>query len=350
MTKALDESLKALQKKFGDDSVSVIGEKTVAKVESIPTGCLSLDYVLGCGGIPRGRIVEIYGEESSGKSTLAMFFTAVMQKTGGTALWIDSEQTFSQDYASDLGMDVSKLVLNQPACGEDGLEIVRKLAEDNVIDLAVVDSVAALTPRREIEGDIEKEEMALQARMMSKALRVIVPLVAKSRMALIFINQTREKVGMVWGSRESTPGGKSLKFNASIRLKVRKKDLLKDKDGTIIGNVMYIKAEKNKVGMPFRECEIEVYYGKGIDFASDLLEAGIRTKVIERAGAVYKYKGETLGSGKDAAKEFLRANKEKYDIILNEVKNYGNSKDRPESKNGESKKNKNNNDSDGKSG
>lgn len=323
MTKELDDALKGLKKKFGDDSVGVIGKKDVAKVEKIPTGCLSLDYVLGCGGIPRGRIVEIYGEESSGKSTLAMFLTSVIQKNSGIALWIDAEQTFSQQYAEDIGMDVSRLVLNQPACGEDGLEIIRELAKKNVIDIGVVDSVAALTPRREIDGNIEKEEMAVQARMMSKALRVLVPLVAKSKMALIFINQTREKVGIIWGSKESTPGGKSLKFNASIRLKVRKKDLLKDKDGVIVGNVINVKAEKNKVGMPFRECEIEVYYGVGIDLIADLLEAGIRTNIIERAGSSYKYKGKSIGMGKDKVKEYLRTNSKEYYKILKEVQNYG---------------------------
>ena len=334
MTKELDDALKGLTKKFGDGSVGIIGDRDVAKVEAIPTGCLSLDYVLGCGGIPRGRLVEIYGEESSGKSTFAMFFTSIIQKNSGTALWIDAEQSFSQSYAEDLGMDVAKLVLNQPACGEDGLEIVRELADKNVIDIAVVDSVAALTPRREIDGNIEKEEMAVQARMMSKALRVIVPVVAKSRMSLIFINQTREKVGIVWGSKESTPGGKSLKFNASVRLKVRKKELLKDKDGVIIGNVMNVKAEKNKVGMPFRECEIDVYYGKGIDLAADLLEAGVRTGVIERAGSSYKYKGESLGAGKDTAKLKLKEDKEKYEIILNEVKNYGKDNNKEDEKKG----------------
>lgn len=325
MTKELDEALKGLQKKFGNDSVSVIGDTDVAKVESISTGCLSLDYVLGCGGIPRGRIVEIYGEESSGKSTLAMFFTSIIQKNKGTALWIDAEQTFSQKYAEDMGMDVAKLVLNQPACGEDGLEIVRELASKNVIDIGVVDSVAALTPRREIDGNIEKEEMAVQARMMSKALRVIVPVVAKSKMSLIFINQTREKVGIIWGSKESTPGGKSLKFNASIRLKVRKKELLKDADGVIIGNVMNIKAEKNKVGMPFRECEIEVYYGVGIDLEADLIEAGMRTKIISRAGSSYKYGEVSLGVGKDNVRKALKKDPKLYDKILKDIKNYGNS-------------------------
>lgn len=324
MTKELDDALKGLRKKYGDDSISVVANQNIANVEAIPTGCLSLDYVLGCGGIPRGRIVEVYGEESSGKSTLAMFLTAVIQKNKGTALWIDAEQTFSQEYATDIGMDVSKLVLSQPSCGEDGLEMVRELASQNVIDVAVVDSVAALTPRREIDGNIEKEEMAVQARMMSKALRVIVPVVAKSKMSLIFINQTREKVAVMWGSKESTPGGKSLKFNASIRLKVRRGELIKDENKQVIGNVMHIKAEKNKAGMPFRECDVDVIYGQGIDREADLLETGIRTLVIKRAGSSYKYKDTTIGIGKDKAKEFLKANENVYNEILKDVKNYDN--------------------------
>lgn len=325
-TKDLENALRELNKEFGSEAVNVIGTKNVSPVEAIPTGCFSLDYVFGCGGIPRGRIIEIYGEPGSGKSTVALFLAGVVQRMNGTVLWVDAEQTFSQEYAKDLGVDVTKLVLNQPSYGEEGLEIVRRLAEKNVIDIAIVDSVAALVPKKELDGEIRKEDIALQARMMSKALRMMAGIVKKSKMAVIFINQTRSKVGVFYGMKEDTPGGKALKFNASVRLEVRRGKSIKAGEDTI-GNEMVFYAAKNKVGMPFRKCMVDLYYGKGIDTYGDILETGLRMKILERSGSAYKYKGESLGAGKEAAKKTLLENKETYDKILNDIKNYDATRD-----------------------
>lgn len=318
-TNALENALKELNKEFGSGAVQVIGDRKLSSIEAITTNCFSLDHVFGCGGIPRGRMIEIYGEQGTGKSTLALFLVGVIQKMGGTALWVDAEQTFSQEYATDLGVDVSKLVLNQPTYGEEGLEIVRRLAEKNVVDIAVVDSVAALVPKRELEGEIGKEDIALQARMMSKALRMMTATISKSKMAMVFINQTRSKVGVFYGQKEDTPGGKSLKFNASVRLEVRKGKTIKSAEDAI-GNEMIFYASKNKVGMPFRKCQVDLYYGKGIDLAGDIIESGLRLGPVVRAGAVYKFGDKVLGVGKDEAKKLLNAEPKLYQELLATLK------------------------------
>jgi len=318
----LDDALKQLNKDYGDGTVASIKDRGGAKIEAITTNCMTLDWVFACGGMPRGRIIELYGKESSGKSTMAMFIVAQVQKQGGKALWVDAEFSFSDKYAKNLGVDTDALVISYPEYGEQALEIVRKVVATNEIDIVVIDSVASLTPKKELEGDIEKQDMALQARMMSKALRVITSSVAQTKTAVIMINQTREKIGVFWGNPETTPGGKALKFYSSVRMKVNpvsKGQILKDKN--VIGNRLLIKATKNKVGMPFREGEIDLYFNTGIDLVSDLFDMAVKYEVIKRAGSSYSFGEKKLGTGRDQAKKMLEDEKLAQEIT-NEVKKY----------------------------
>ncbi len=306
----LEDALKELNKSYGEGTVASIKDRGGAKIEAIPTNCMTLDWIFGCGGLPRGRIIELYGKESSGKSTMAMFLVGQVQKQGGKAVWIDAEFSFSDKYAKNLGVDTDALILSLPEYGEQALEIARKTIATNEIDIVVIDSVAGLTPKKELEGDIEKQDIALQARMMSKALRVLGSSIAQTKTVMLMINQTRERIGVFWGNPETTPGGKALKFYASARIKVRPgKDPILNSSKTVVGNHLVIKATKNKVGMPFREGEIDLYFNKGIDLVSDLFDTAVRYEVISRAGASYSFGDKKLGVGRDTAKKMLEDEK-----------------------------------------
>ncbi len=298
----IDDVLKGLNKEFGKGSIVKGKDFGMADIETIPTGSFSLDRVFGCGGLPRGRIIEVYGAESSGKSTLAMYLVGEAQRNGGKAFWLDAECSFSRKYATNVGVDVDELVLAQPVAGEHGLKMLRKIVEGEVVDVAVIDSVASLVPARELAGEITDAEMAQQARMMSKALRMLTTAIARSKTTVIFINQTREKVGVYFGSKNTTPGGKALKFYSSVRLEVRKGKNLMAGDKDVIGNWMHIKATKNKVGLPFRECDIELYYEKGIDIIGDLMSEAEKVGVISKSGNTFYFNDHKLGVGREKSK------------------------------------------------
>ncbi len=339
-TPSIDDVLKNLNKEFGDGSVGKIGEKNALTIDTIKTNCLSLDHVLACGGLPRGRILEVFGEESSGKSTLCMFLTSQVQKQGGKCVWIDAECSFSNKYAKDVGVDVENLILSQPTTGEEGLKIVRELISTNSVDLIVVDSVAALVPAKELGGEISDAEMAQQARMMSKALRVLAGSINKTKTIVIFINQLRDKIGVYWGTKHSTPGGKALKFYSSIRLEVKSGKKILDKDNNVIGNLMKIKAIKNKTGMPFRETEFELIYSEGVDLNGDLLDFAVKKGIIERSGNSYSYGDVKLGVGRDNSKELLSKSQKLYNEIKNKLDIYekGNKKEKSTKTTNKSKK------------
>lgn len=314
----VDEALKNLNKRYETQAVKLSGNGGV-KIEAVSTGCYSLDWLFGCGGLPRGRIIEVHGEESSGKSTLAAFFASKVQQAGGKVVWIDAEFSFDEEHAKELGMDVKKLLLLQPVTAEEALDAVNELAKTNSFDLIVLDSVAALVPRRESEEEIGKEDMALQARIMSKALRVLGGNLSRSKTAAVFINQMREKVGVYWGTKKTTPGGKALRFWASVRLEVKKGESFKDKDNDVIGNRLKICAVKNKVGNPFRETEVDLYYKDGVDVNADLIDFGVKQKVIKLSGASYSFGDEKLGQGKAKAIEYLSKTKGTRDKIIAEI-------------------------------
>ncbi|OQA04755.1 MAG: recombinase A [bacterium ADurb.Bin400] len=306
---ALQAALSAIEKQFGKGAIMNLGESAKLKVDVIPTGSLSLDLALGVGGLPRGRVVEIYGPESSGKTTLALTAIAQAQRGGGNAAFIDAEHAFDPDYAQKLGVDLGNLLISQPDTGEQALDIAETLVRSNAIDIIVIDSVAALVPRAEIEGEMGDAMVGVQARLMSQALRKLTGIVSKSKTILVFINQIRMKIGVMFGNPETTTGGNALKFYSSVRLDIRRKASLKRGDADV-GNHVAVKVVKNKVAPPFKTAEFDILFNEGIDRMGELVDLGIRYEVIERAGSWVSYKGEKLGQGKDSARAFLAQNPE----------------------------------------
>jgi recombination protein RecA len=305
--KALDMALANLTKRFGDGAIMRLGEATHLQIETIPTGSLALDYALGVGGIPRGRVTEIYGPEGAGKTTLAQHIVAEAQKHGGIAAFVDMEHALDPSYAAKCGVDVDNLLISQPDTGEQALEIAEALIRSGAVDIVVVDSVAALVPRAEIEGEMGDSHPGLQARLMSQALRKLSGAVKQSNTALIFTNQLREKIGVMFGNPETTSGGRALKFYASVRLDVRRITSIKEK-GDVIGNRTRVRVTKNKVAPPFRVAEFDIMYDEGISKAGDLLDMAVELDVIEKRGSYYYYNGESLAQGRENAKQFLRDN------------------------------------------
>ena len=306
---ALDAALSQIEKQFGKGSVMRLGSSTITAVDAIPTGSLALDLALGVGGMPRGRVVEIYGPESSGKTTVALHIVAQAQKMGGTAAFIDAEHALDPVYARNLGVDIDELLISQPDTGEQALDISEALVRSGAVDVIVVDSVAALVPRQELEGDMGDAHVGLQARLMSQALRKLTGAVAKSNTCFIFINQIREKVGIMFGNPETTSGGRALKFYASVRIEVRRGDTIKI--GTEpVGSRTKVKVVKNKVAPPFKQAEFDIMYGRGISASGNILDIGVEMKIVEKSGAWFSYKGERIGQGRENAKEYLETNPE----------------------------------------
>jgi recombination protein RecA len=317
--KAVEAALANIEKKFGKGSIMRMGEREVSDVPAISTTSLSLDVAVGVGGVPRGRIIEIYGPESSGKTTLALHIVAEAQKAGGVAAYIDAEHAMDADYAGKLRVDVDQLLISQPDSGEQALEIAEALVRSNGVDVIVVDSVAALVPRAELDGEMGDSLPGLQARLMSQALRKLTAIVSQSNTCFIFINQIREKIGVMFGSPETTSGGRALKFYSSLRLDIRRIGAIKDGD-RVVGNRTKVKVAKNKVAPPFRECEFDIMYGEGISREGDVLDLGSLHRVVEKSGAWFSYKGDRLGQGRENAKQALRENPELLKRIENEVK------------------------------
>ena len=305
--KALESALGQIEKQFGKGSVMKLGDFKAMNVEAIPTGALSLDVALGIGGIPKGRIIEIFGPESSGKTTLALHMIAECQKLGGEAAFIDAEHALDPVYAKHLGVDIDDLIVSQPDTGEQALEIVEALVRSGAIDIIVVDSVAALVPKAEIDGDMGDAHVGLQARLMSQALRKLAGVLNKSNTAIIFINQLREKVGIMFGNPETTPGGRALKFYSSVRLDIRKVENLKQ-DGEVFGNRARVKVVKNKVAPPFKTATVEIMYGQGISKESEIIDLAANANILDKSGAWYSYNGEKLGQGKETVKALLKEN------------------------------------------
>jgi recombination protein RecA len=306
--KAIDLAVGQIEKQFGKGSIMRLGQKNaIAPIEAISTGAISIDYALGIGGMPRGRVIEIFGPESSGKTTLALQVIAEAQKTGGMAAFVDAEHALDAQYAQKLGVDLENLLVSQPDHGEQALEIVEVLIRSNGVDVVVVDSVAALVPKAEIEGEMGEAQMGLQARLMSQALRKLTGVVSKSKTTLIFINQLREKIGVMFGNPETTTGGRALKFYASVRVDIRRIASIKDGD-QVIGGRTRVKVVKNKVAPPFREAEFDVMYGEGISREGDLLDIAVEKRIIEKSGAWFAYSGERLGQGRENVKQFLKDN------------------------------------------
>ncbi len=308
-SKALEMALGQIEKQFGKGSVMKMSEKGDMAIEAVSTGAFALDIALGIGGLPRGRVVEIYGPESSGKSTLAMHVVAEAQRNGGICAYIDAEHAMDPVYAKNLGVDVDELLISQPDTGEQALEITDMLVRSGAIDVVVIDSVAALTPRAEIEGDMGDTHVGLQARLMSQALRKLTANLNKSNTICIFINQLREKIGVMFGSPETTPGGRALKFYSSVRLDIRRIESIKD-GAEVVGNRTRVKVVKNKVAPPFRQCEFDIMYGRGISREGSLLDVGVELAIIKKSGAWFTYEGEQLGQGRENAKNFLSENPE----------------------------------------
>jgi len=307
--KALDMALAGIEKQFGKGSVMKMGDKTNMAVETVPTGALALDLALGVGGLPRGRVVEIYGPESSGKSTLAMHVVAEAQRNGGICAYVDAEHAMDPVYARSIGVDIDELLISQPDTGEQALEITDMLVRSGALDVVVIDSVAALTPRAEIEGEMGDSHVGLQARLMSQALRKLTANLNKTDTICIFINQLREKIGVMFGSPETTPGGRALKFYSSVRLDIRRIESIKD-GVEVVGNRTRVKVVKNKVAPPFKQAEFDIMYGKGISREGSLLDIGVDLGLIKKSGAWYTYEGEQLGQGRENAKQFLTDNPE----------------------------------------
>jgi len=313
--KAVEQAIAQIKQQFGDGSIMRLKEATMMNVETIPTGCLSLDLALGVGGVPRGRIVEIYGPESSGKTTLAQHIVAESQKQGGIAAFVDAEHALDPDYAKKIGINIDDLIISQPDTGEQALEIVENLVRSNAIDVIIIDSVAALTPKAEIEGAMGDTHMGLQARLMSQALRKLAALVGKSRTVVVFINQTRQKIGVYFGNPETTPGGTALKFYSSVRIEVRRAAKIKQGD-VIIGNRVKAKVVKNKVAPPFQTCEFDIMYNEGISVSGDVIDMGVETGVIKKSGHSYQYKDQKLGLGREKTRQLLRESQK----LLQEIK------------------------------
>ncbi len=307
--KALKMAIDKIEKDFGKGSIMKLGDKTAISVESIPTGALSLDIALGIGGVPRGRVIEIYGPEASGKTTLAQHITAEVQKQGGIAAFIDAEHALDPEYARNLGVNVDELLISQPDTGEQALEICEELVRSSAVDVVVVDSVAALVPKAEIEGAMEDQQMGLQARLMSKALRKLTAIVGKTKTTVIFINQLRQKIGVMYGSNETTTGGNALKYYCSVRLDIRRIETLKE-DGTEIGNRTKVKVVKNKVAPPFRIAEFDIMYGKGICKLGCIIDVAVNMHIINKAGSWFSYGDDKIGQGRDKVKEYLTQNPE----------------------------------------
>lgn len=313
-TEALSNTIKNIEKQFGKGSIMKLGEAAAMNVEVISTGCISLDIALGVGGLPRGRVIEIFGPESSGKTTVALHAIAQAQKEGGIAAFIDAEHALDPLYARKLGVDINNLLVSQPDSGEQALEIAEALVRSGAIDVVVIDSVAALVPRAELDGEMGDVHVGLQARLMSQALRKLTAHISKSRAICIFINQIREKVGVVYGNNETTTGGRALKFYSSIRIEVRKGEAIKQ--GTdLIGNRTKAKVVKNKVAPPFKTAEFDIMYGTGISREGDLLDMAAETDIIQKSGSWYSYEGERLGQGRENGKEYLKNNPEFYELI-----------------------------------
>lgn len=317
----LDDVLKQIEKQFGKGSIMKLGESTHMKVDVNSSGCLSLDIALGVGGYPKGRIIEIYGPESSGKTTFALHAIAAAQKAGGRAAFIDAEHALDPKYAKALGVNIDELLLSQPDTGEQALEIADALIKSGAISIVVVDSVAALVPQAEIDGEIGDSHVGLQARMMSQAMRKLSGSINKTKTTAIFINQLREKVGVLFGNPEVTPGGRALKFYSSVRLDVRKKDPIKIGEN-IIGNKTQVKVVKNKVAPPFKVINVDIMYGEGVSYEGELIDLAVEIGAIEKSGAWYSYKGEKIGQGKENAKAFLKENPEVAAEIDKAVREY----------------------------
>ena len=307
--KALEAALSQIEKQFGKGSVMKLGEYQAMNVEAIPTGALGLDVALGIGGVPRGRIIEIFGPESSGKTTLALHIIAEAQKMGGEAAFIDAEHALDPVYAKHLGVDIDNLIVSQPDTGEQALEITESLVRSGALDVVVVDSVAALVPKAEIDGDMGDSHIGLQARLMSQALRKLAGAINKSKTVLIFINQLREKVGIMFGNPETTPGGRALKFYSSVRLDIRRIENIKQ-DGEVVGNRVRVKVVKNKVAPPFREAEFDTVYGKGISKEGNVLDIAVSLDIIEKSGSWFSYNGDRIGQGRENVKKYLKENPE----------------------------------------
>lgn len=318
-TKKLDDTLKELEKKFGEGAIMKLGEKPDIDVRVISTGSIGLDEALGVGGLPRGRVVEIYGPEASGKTTLALHAVAEAQKEGGIAAFIDAEHALDPVYAKKIGVNTDELLLSQPDSGEQALDIVESLVRSGNIDIIVIDSVAALTPKDEIEGEMGQHHVGKQARLMSQALRKLTAITNKSRTVVIFINQIRMKIGVMFGNPETTPGGKALKFYCSVRLDIRRRAQIKKGD-EVVGSRAKVKVVKNKVASPFRETEFDIIYGEGISREGEILALGEKYKIITRSGAYYKYNDETLGQGYDNTRQFLFENKKVSNEILKKAR------------------------------
>jgi recombination protein RecA len=318
--KVAESAIEQIKNKFGDGAIMKFGEAKTMQVASVSTGCLSLDIALGIKGVPRGRVVEIYGPESSGKTTLSQHIVAEVQKLGGIAAFVDAEHALDPDYAQKIGINISDLLISQPDTGEQALEIVETLIRSNAVDVIVVDSVAALVPKAEIDGDMGASHMGLQARLMSQALRKLTGIISKSKTILIFINQTRMKIGVYFGNPETTTGGMALKFYSSVRIEVRRSAQIKQAD-KVIGNRVKAKIVKNKVAPPFKTCIFDIMYNEGISVAGDLLDNGVEYKVIKKAGNSYSYGEEKFGVGRETAKRYLKENKKLMEKIKKEIWN-----------------------------
>jgi recombination protein RecA len=319
-SKAIDLALSQIEKQFGKGSIMRLGSKeAIVPISIIPTGAISFDAALGVGGFPRGRVVEIFGPESSGKTTIALQVIAEAQKTGGMAAFVDAEHALDPQYAKKLGVDVENLLVSQPDYGEQALEIAEALVRSNAIDVLVVDSVAALVPKAELDGEMGDSHMGLQARLMSQALRKLTGIVSKSRTCLIFINQIREKIGVMFGNPETTTGGRALKFYSSVRIDIRRIAAIKEGD-VVTGSRTRVKVVKNKVAAPFREAEFDILYGEGISREGDLLDLAVNNNLLEKSGSWFSYKGERIGQGRENARQFLKDNKDTFAKLEAEVR------------------------------
>jgi recombination protein RecA len=320
-SKAIDLAFAQIEKQFGKGSIMRLGSKEIVPISVIPTGAISFDAALGVGGFPRGRVVEIFGPESSGKTTIALQVVAQAQKTGGMAAFVDAEHALDPAYAKKLGVDVDNLLVSQPDYGEQALEITEALVRSGAIDVLVVDSVAALVPKAELDGEMGDSHMGLQARLMSQALRKLTGTVSKSRTCLIFINQIREKIGVMFGNPETTTGGRALKFYSSVRVDIRRIAAIKEGD-VMIGSRTKVKVVKNKVAAPFREAEFDILYGEGISREGDLLDLAVNNNLLEKSGAWYSYKGERIGQGRENARQFLKDNVDTFNKLEMEVRKH----------------------------
>ncbi len=316
---ALQDAIKSIEKMYGKGSIMKLGERPNVDVDAIPTGSLSLDFALGVGGYPKGRIIEIYGPESSGKTTFALHAIAECQARGGRAAFVDAEHAIDPVYAKNLGVNTDELILSQPDNGEQALEIVHMLASSNAIDIIVVDSVAALVPQAELDGEMGDAQVGLQARLMSKAMRKLAGILNKSSCTVIFINQLREKVGVMYGNPETTTGGRALKFYASIRIEIRRAEVIKE-GSDIVGNSVNVKVVKNKVAPPFKTCKVDIIYGQGISKYGEAVDLGTLSGIIKKAGSWYEIDGERIGQGRETAIEYLKEHKDVYDKVLQSIR------------------------------